>query len=468
MKPSLMFVAALPLSLAGCVVGPNYHVPEHSMFRQPSANGAFTSGKEAVFAQAPLPDHWWHLYDDARLDAYITEALRANTDLRAADANLRRATFVVREAQAGRFITTTISGGAQIARVGGYTLPLPGLSYSYSLGAGISYPLDLAGGIRRGIEAAKADSEATQAARDQVRVTVAAAVARSYVDICSANTTLAATQRVLAVQGQTLDVTRRLATGGRSTAFDVTRAEAAVHQSAAAIPTIAADRQAALYELAALMGRAPEDYPREAENCANAPELKVPLPIGDGSALIRRRPDIRAAERNLAAATATIGVEMAQLYPQVSIGGSFGAAGPFSHFLSGSSLGGALGPLVNFSFPNRAVAHARIQEAGAAAEAASAQFDGTVISALQQTETSLDDYAREIDRDRELTQARDDAAKATDQANRLYKFGRTSFIDVLTSQANLANAEAALATSHATLVDRQINVFLALGGGWHG
>ena len=453
------------LAVAGCTAGPDYHVPEHAMANAPAARGAFAAGHEAAYDPAPLPNHWWRLYDDPRLDGYVTEALAANTDLRAADANLKRATFVVREAETGRLPVTTLSATGGVARLQGSTERLPG-SAVYSLGGSIAYPLDLAGGIRRGIEAARDDAEATRAARDQVRVTVAAAVTRSYAAACSANRTLAATQRVLDIQRQTLDVTQRLFKGGRGTAFDVTRAQAAVDQSAAAIPSIIAGRQAALFELAALMGRAPADYPRELESCPAPPELKRLLPIGDGAALIRRRADVRAAERSLAAATATVGVETARLYPQVSLGGSAGFGGPLSAIGTGSQFSLSAGPLLTWTFPNRAVAHARIGEAGAAAETASAQFDGTVIGALQQTETALSAYAREIDRDRDLTRARDDSAKATDQANRLFRFGRTSFVDVLTAQSNLADAEAALAASEAELIDRQIDVFLALGGGW--
>ena len=426
--------------LSACTAGPDFRVPDHAMVKSPSANAPFHSGDEAIYISAPLPDHWWRLYEDARLDAYVAEALAANTDLRAADANLKRASYIVREAEAGRTIQTTISGGADISRIGGFTGP--GSSYTYSLGAGVSYPLDLAGGIKRGIEAARANSEAEQAARDQVRVAVAAAVTRSYAAACSANVTLAATRRVLEVQRQTLQVTTRLASGGRGTAFDVTRARAAVDQSAAAIPGVLASRQAALYELAALMGRAPADYPREAEECAAPPSLRQVIPIGDGAALLSRRPDVRAAERRLHAATATIGAETAERYPHISLGGSLGFAGPFS------------------------VAHARIAEAGASAEAASANFDGTVIEALRQTETALSAYAREADRNHALTLTQGDTLKASDQASRLYHFGRTNFIDVLSAEASLANAEATLAQSRATLVDRQVDLFLALGGGW--
>jgi NodT family efflux transporter outer membrane factor (OMF) lipoprotein len=455
----------LALATANCTVGPNYHVPAHATANVPGANGAFVNGGEAALAQTPLPDHWWRLYDDPRLDSYVREALAANTDLRAADANLRRATFAIREAQAAQTVSTSILGSVADTRAAGIDL-LSFPSYNYSLGGAISYPLDLAGGIRRAVEAARANAEAVQAARDQVRVTVAAAVARNYVTVCSANRSLAATEHVVGIERQTLDEVRRLFQGGRATAFDVTRAQTAVDQSAAAIPPIVAQRQALLYALAALMGRPVASYPRELQDCPAPPDLHEPLPVGDGAALIRRRSDVRSAERSLAAATAAIGIETAQLYPDVSIGGALGFAGPFSTIGAGSNFGGNIGPLVSWTFPNRSLVHARIAEAGAAAEAADARFDGAVLLALQQTETALDSYVREIDHNRGLRQARDSAASANSQATTLFRFGRTAILDVLNAEANLATAETAVAASDQALADDQANVFLALGGGW--
>jgi outer membrane protein TolC len=194
--------------------------------------------------------------------------------------------------------------------------------------------------------------------------------------------------------------------------------------------------------------------------------LRQQIPVGDGTALIKRRPDIRAAERRLAAATAGIGVETAQLYPQVALRGSAGLANAIGSLFTGASFGAYGGPLISWAFPNRKAIHARIAAAGAAADAASAQFDGAVIEALRQTETALSSYAREIDHDRALEAGRNDADKATAQANRLFRYGRTGFLEVLTAQANLAEAEATLAQSKATLIDREIAVFMALGGGW--
>jgi len=462
------FSALFALTMvAGCTAGPDYHVPEHAMINAPAAKAPFASSASPLLAQTDLPAQWWRLYDDPRLDGYVREALAANTDLRAADAHLRQASEIVREAEAGRQVQTSLNAATYGARVGGYTLTMPlSVPYSYVMSAQVSYPLDLAGGVRRGIEAARDSAEATQAARDQVRVTVAATVARNYAAICSANVTLAAQQHVLDLERKTLGSMQRLFKAGRGTTFDVIRAKAAAADSAASIPPILVRRQAALFELAALMGRAPADYPQDMASCAVAPKLTSPLPVGDGTMLLKRRPDVRASERQLAAATANIGVETAQLYPQVALSGSLGFANAISAFTSPDSFGGFAGPMVSWAFPNRKLLHARIAAAGDAAQAAEADFDGTVIEALRQTETALFAYVQEARRDAALEEATQAADKATVDADRLFRFGRSDVLSLLTSQERLAQAETKLATSRAELLDRQVNVFLALGGGW--
>jgi len=463
--PRLGAISAM-LWLSGCVSGPDYRVPATAMAIAPDAQGRLVAGGESAYSQAEPPDQWWRLYQDPRLDAYVAEALQANTDLRAADANLRRASAVVQEQQAQGMVRTDTAASGKLAHVGGYTLPSSSLPQAYALGINLSYPLDLAGGIRRGIEAASADAEAIAAARDHVRVTVAAAVTRAYVGACSANQTLAATQRVLGTQRDTLEATRRLAAGGRGTDFDVTRARAAVNRSAAAVPQLIADRQRAVAELGALMGRVPANYPQEVTTCARPPRLDRPIPVGSGWQLIQRRPDIRAAERSLAAATATIGVQTAELYPQVSLGATAGIANAPRHLLSGESFGSSVGPLLSWRWPNRRAVKARIAAASASAEAALASFDGAVVQALRQTDAALSTYSQALDRQASLARARDDAAHASAQAGQLYRFGRVGFIDVLSAEAALADAESALASSKAQVIDRQVDLFLALGGGW--
>ncbi len=456
----------LTTALSACATaGPDYHPPEQGVASQPAATGAFQSASGPAFAQAPLPDRWWRLYADPRLDALVEAALAANSDLRAADANLRRASAVVRETEAGRAVTTSASGGPGLSRPSGTGESLPGV-VSYDLGLSASYPIDLHGKIARAIEAARADAEAVADARDSVRISVAAATAKAYADVCAANYSLGVNRKVVALQRDTLDVTGRLRRGGRGTAFDVSRAQAAVDESEATLPAFAAQRQAALYLLATLLGKAPADYPRDVADCATLPVLQQPMPVGDGAALIARRPDIRAAERTLAADTALIGVATADLYPQISLGGSLGLSGPVKSFGGGDSFGFSLGPLLSWSFPNRPAVKARIAQAGAQAEADVAQFDSAVLEALRQAETSLESYARDHDSAAALAKARDSAALSADQADRLFRFGRSDFLSLLDAQRSLASAQSAAAAASAQLVDDQITIFLALGGGW--
>ena len=456
----------LSLPLAACATaGPDYRPPADAVATKPAAQGAFHSAQGSGFTNAPLPDRWWRLYDDPRLDALVERALAANTDLRAAEANIAAAEAVLREARAGRDITTNITGGETLARASGVSQHLPG-SVSYDLGLAASYPLDLNGRIRRAIEASSADVEASVAAREYVRVSVAAATVRAYAEVCTANYALTVNRRVVALQRDTLTATQRLFKGGRGTAFDVSRAQAAVDTSAAALPAFEAQRQTALYTLATLAGDPPAAYPRAVEACATLPTLRTPLPVGDGAALIRRRPDIRQAERNIAADTARLGVTMADLYPQVSIGGSVGFAGPLKDFGSGAAFGFSLGPLLSWSFPNRPVVRARIAGADAQVQGDLARFDGTVLEALRQTETALETYRRDAERAAALARARDSAGVSAGQAGKLFRFGRADFLSLLDAQRSLATAESAAAAAQVQLAQDQIAVFLALGGGW--
>src|SRR5690606_23587239 len=195
----------------------------------------------------------------------------------------------------------------------------------YDVRFDVSYQLDLFGRVTRAIQAARADAEAVEAVYHAVQITVAAETARAYVAACAARLELAAAERSLAVQRETRALTERLYEAGRGTALDVARAAAAAEQTRAAIPTLEAAHRNALYRLAVLMGRAPTDFPPEAAECDTPPAIDGPIAVGDGETLLARRPDIREAERRLAAATARIGLATAQLYPSVSFAGSTGA-----------------------------------------------------------------------------------------------------------------------------------------------
>ncbi|WP_035037250.1 TolC family protein, partial [Caulobacter sp. AP07] len=212
-------------------------------------------------------------------------------------------------------------------------------------------------------------------------------------------------------------------------------------------------------------GRTPAEFPRAVEACMAPPRLSQPLPVGDGAALLKRRPDVRAAERGLAGATARIGVATAALYPSVSFGLGAGSTGLLADIGQPAANRWSLSSLISWTLPG-AGEHARIRGAEAGADAALARFDGVVLNALRETETSLAVYARELDRNAALRSARDEAATAEGQAQTLYRAGKSPYLTGLDAQRTLATAEAALAASDGALAADQVNLFLALGGGW--
>lgn len=469
MKRLGSLAAAAALALAGCTtVGPDYKVPEGAAVRQPAAQGAFLGAGGAPVSSEALPANWWRLYQDPTLNGLIEEALVANTDLRVAAANLARAHAVAAEARAAGEPSVGFSGGAQRALESAETFllfePLP-VENLADIGVSVSYQLDLFGKLRRGVEASDADAEASQAALDLARVSVAGEVAAAYIDACSANEELAAAQHSIALQSRSLDVVQRLTAAGRGQALDVTRARAQLNQVRAAAPALIAKRQAALFRLAALTGRPPAEFPKAVADCAAPPTLTQAIPVGDGAALLRRRPDIRQAERSLHAATARIGVATAALYPSVTLGLSGGSTGLLSDIFEAPANRWSVGGLISWTLPMGGE-RARIRGANAAADAALARFDGVVLNALRETETSLSAYAQDLRRNAELRAVRDQAALAQEQAQRLFIAGREPYLTGLDATRTLASAESALAASNGQVAADQVKLFLALGGGW--
>ena len=315
---------------------------------------------------------------------------------------------------------------------------------------------------------ADADAEAAQAAYDLVRVNVAAGVAAAYVDACSASYQRGTVERSLALQERSLGQTERLIAAGRGTALDLSRAQVLVEQLRAQLPPLDAARENALFRLAALLGKPPSQFPQDVAACATPPRVQTAVPVGDGAALIRRRPDIRAAERNLAAATARQGLAISEQYPTIRLGGGLQSAGPLSAIGAASGFGFSLGPLISWTFPNRAIARAHIDEAAATRDATLARFDGTVLNALREVESALTTYAHELQRNAALHAARKAADKAVAQTEVLKAHGRQSALAVLDAERTAAAARSAQAQSDAALAVDQIALFLTLGGGWQG
>jgi NodT family efflux transporter outer membrane factor (OMF) lipoprotein len=462
-------VAVLATVTACTTVGPDYHVPAQAVVNRVAAAAPFAGANEAPFTASALPPNWWRLYQDAALDGLIDKAFTANRDLRAASANLARSRAVLDEALEARNPEVGVNAapayGRPSAAARGLREPLPDMGF-YDTGVNVSYQADLFGKIARAVEAAGADTQAAQAAYDLARVTVAADTARAYADNCSSAQQILVARRSIRLQEEFVQVTERRVSAGRGTALDTSRARSQLEQLHAVLPPLEAQHRTALYRLAVLTGEVPGAVSKDIEQCKLAPRLSTAIPVGDGAALLRRRPDVRQAERTLAGATARIGVATADLYPSVTLGLSAGSTGALAEFGAANAFRWSLGPLISWTLPVTGPARSRIAQAEAASNAALARFDAVVLNALRETESALTVYARELDRNASLKAARDQSALASQQAGMLFRYGRTDFLTTLDADRTLANAESALAASDAQLASDQVTLFLALGGGW--
>ncbi|MFC3080137.1 efflux transporter outer membrane subunit [Phenylobacterium terrae] len=460
MRTRLLSTLAAAAVLAGCAAGPDYQAPG----TPPSAGGAFVASAEPVFTPEAPPADWWRLYQDPALETLVAEALANNREIAVARANLERVRAVLGETRAARLPGTLVSGSAQRVR---QPDPFTGEGVEdtvSSAGIDVSYEVDLFGRIGRSVEAAQADAGAAQAVLDAVRITVAGETARAYADACAANMQIAAGERAVKLQQDTYDLTRRQLDVGRGNGLDVASAASELETTRAALPPFRAAREAALFRLAVLTGRPPAEAPAAVRDCPTVPTLARPIPVGDGTQLLRRRPDVREAERRLAAATARIGVATADLYPRVTLGGALSTNDAGGSF--GDDFSFSIGPLIQWSFPNVAAARARVRQASAGADAALAQFEQTTLSALQETETALVRYARELDRRAALERALEAGREAARLSRMRYEAGADSLLAVLIAEQRVAQLELQLAQSQAAAADGQIVLFKALGGGW--
>jgi NodT family efflux transporter outer membrane factor (OMF) lipoprotein len=453
------------MALSACAAGPDFVAPPPPA----ASSGPFLSAAEPAFASADVPQDWWRLYDDPVLDSLVADALAANTDVRVAMANIERARAGLRGSRAARLPQTTVGAGANYGRTP-EAQRAPGQAaedWAFDGGIDIGYELDLFGRVGRDIEAARGDLAAAQADADAVRVLVVAATTRAYADAAAGAAQLAVAQSIVQLLDRSLALTERRREAGLATGLDVAQSAALRDQRAADIPRIEAERQAALFRLATLTGRSPAALPPIAAERSMPLEIVTPIPVGDGAQLLARRPDVRAAERRLAASTARIGVATAELYPQVTIGGSAGsAAASLGDLFTGGAIRWLLGSLISWGFPNQEPARARIAAAEAETQARLAEFDGTVLAALEETETALYAYARALEQRQALQSARDQAARAATITEAQQREGAIDALRLIDVQRTRSETEAALAAQDAEISRRQIDLFRALGGGW--
>ena len=458
----------LGLLLSACqVVGPDYTLPEQAAINRADLQGEL-AGESVNTISAPVPADWWRLYQDPRLDQLVQQAMASNTDLRIAAANLQRARYQTAEAQAAGGFSSGVKIGAERLQESGEAFLLADkvpVANVGNVGITTSYQFDLFGTLQRGIEAAKANVDATQAAADTARITLVADVVRAYTQVCAANEEHGIALQSLDLQQQGVTLTQRLRDAGRGDETQVTRSQTQFKSLRAELPRYDALRQAGLFRLSMLLAKPLNQLPTGVATCNELPHIAQVMPVGDGAALLKRRPDVRQAERRLAAATAEIGVATGELYPDISIGATVGTVGLLENLGKPAANRWGFGPLLNWTIPSNG-SRARIHQAEASTQAALARFDGVVLNAIRETQTGLAQYSALLERRDALADAEQSARQAADQTHRFFQAGRESFLADLQATRTYTDVRAQLAMANTQVAMGQIDLFLALGGGW--
>ena len=461
-RSALCLLAALPL--AGCV-----HAPS-----APPQTTIAMSQDDTLPAQRVAVEPWWRLYREPALDVLVAEALANNRDLRVAAARLLQARASLDAEQARRGPSTRLSVGAgygstlqdQIAAAAdgdGAIRTGP----RFDGGADLSWEIDLFGRLRSGVAAARADAAADAADVDAVRVLVATGVTNAWLRSCGLGAQIAAARDALKLAGQAHDIVVKSAAAGAVSPSDVLRAQAAVAEVAAGIPMLDAERHEALVEIAILTGQPPSRVSAEASGCTQLPAIDGPIPVANALSLLRRRPDVRAAEQRLAAATARIGIAVGDLYPHLSLGSGLGLSSPsVSGLSSRENAVWRLGPLLSWSFPNQSAARARLAGARAGETAALATFDGAILRALAEVNREAENYrgARDMQAQRRLAEQRSRQASTMALARR--SAGAATAAEALEAEQAHVDAKRGLVQADTAVAAAQVRLFKALGGGW--
>lgn len=434
-----------------------------------------TSAAEGVSTRTGELKTWWKEFHDAKLDALIEEAIVSNFDVKIADARVREARAAAGVADSAKYPSVGTSGSVQrirggISRGGNGFSNIPGLTSDagvFQAGFDASWELDLFGGIRATANAARADAVASEESSRDVLVTVLADVARNYVELRGTQRRLDVLTRNIASQRDTLELTKVRAKAGLATDLDVTRAAALLETTEATVPQLEAEASASIFRLGVLLGKQPGALKAELETANPIPAAPPEIPIGLPSELLKRRPDIRRAEVEIAAATARVGAAKAEYFPKFSLTGSVGRQ---ANDVGGLTLGAgnffAVGPSVRLPIFTAGRIRSQVQVRDAQAEQAVLRYEQSILRACGDVETALTNYVRERERNRKLVAAVADSRRAVELADELYKRGLSDFLSVLDAQrAQLAN-EDQLAQSDERVTTSVIALYKALGGGW--
>ncbi len=457
-RGAILLLAALA---AGCAVGPDYQKP------QPDAV-VLASPELAMFSTDQLQREWWKQLQDPQLDRLIDLALVRNLDIRIAQARLAESRAVLDEKELDKLPAVTLNGGYErsLSQANPGVAGQRNLAESYRAGFDATWELDLFGRLRRAAEGAAAISEAQAADLAQARIVVAAEVARNYFELRGAEQRLAVARANLASQQDSLRVTEAMVSAGRGDEGDLASARAELETVLASVPVQETARRLALYRIAVLAGLRPVEL---GELDAGKPltPLTARLPIGDAGALLSRRPDVLAAERNMAAANADVGVATADLYPRIDLGGFLGfVALRGADFGTGSSRAFSVAAAADWPAFHLPTALARKRGAEARLQGEAARYEQAVLRAVEELESALAEYGQTQQRLANLVQAAAHSGRAAELARLRYREGSTAYLTVLDAQRTLLRAQDAVAVAETESYTRLIALYKALGGGW--
>jgi len=454
----LLLAAALALS--ACAVGPDYHAPD-------VASTHIERASAAGFDQSRFQAAWWRQFDDPTLDALVGEALSENRELRIAFARLRAARSIRDDVTNDRFPTVTAGAGAEYGEA-----QQPGFGEQrssierYDLGLDMAWELDLFGRVQRRIEASEAQSEAAEAELYQLQVSLIAELVDAYGQLRGAQLRERIARENLENQRNSHRLTEQLRDAGVGNELDVLRADARLAATQASLPQLQAQQTRATNRIATLLGQRADTLsvdltPRE------LPAIAKALPIGDPTELLRRRPDILAAERQLAAATANVGVATADLFPRVSLSGFLGfIAGRGSQIGSSAAQAWGVAPSITWAAFDMGSVRARLRGAEADAEGALASYEQQVLLALEESENAFSDYSRAQERLLALLRQSGASRAAAEQAAIRYREGTVDFLVLLDAERERLAAEDAQAQAEVEVYRGVVGLYKALGGGW--
>jgi multidrug efflux system outer membrane protein len=450
----------LVLALAACAVGPDYKAPV-----TPPAKAL--SAIQGNYDRTHTESVWWAQFDDPVLNQLVSQSMTGNRDLRVSFARLQ-ASRAVRDQVAYTqmpIITSGVSSQLGKGQVPGTTTQRVNTE-RYDAGLDMSWEIDLFGHIQRQIESANADQDATEADLFQLQVSITAELVDAYGQLRGAQLRERIARDNLKNQQESRTVTVSLRDAGVGNELDVVRADARLAAVEATVPQLQAEQVREKNRIATLMGERPESMKVDLSP-AKLPAIAKALPIGEPTKLLRHRPDVRAAERQLASATAQIGVNTADLFPRVSLTGFLGyTAARGSQIGSSAASAWALGPSITWPALDLRSVRARIRGANADADGALANYEQHVLLALEESENAFSDYSKRQERLISLIRQSESSRKAADLASIQYREGTADFLVLLDAERERLAAEDSQALGEIDTYRGIVAIYKALGGGW--